>query len=162
MAGDGGPRTFNHAPLIGAAIYARDHGWPMPAHILAVYPIANSDMKLPSRTDSANAKPLNTAMLKWFGFYYAKTPADQMDPRINLVKADLKGLPPTTIVNAQIDPLRSDGETLAQAMRAAGVRFGQRTFLGVTHEFFGMGRVVRGAADAETYSITALKAAFAQ
>ncbi len=27
-------------------------------------------MTLPSRRDSANAKPLNTAMLPWFGYYY--------------------------------------------------------------------------------------------
>ncbi len=117
-------------------------------------------MTLPSREDSANAKPLNSAMLGWFGYYYSKSPADMMDPRINLVKADLKGLPPTTIVNAQIDPLRSDGETLATAMRGAGVTVEQRTFAGVTHEFFGMGKVVRGAMDAETYSFGRLKTAF--
>ncbi|MDB6029168.1 MAG: hypothetical protein JWM68_5391 [Verrucomicrobiales bacterium] len=27
--------------------------------------------------------------------------------------SNLKGLPPTTIINAQIDPLRSEGEMLA-------------------------------------------------
>ncbi|TZG25749.1 alpha/beta hydrolase [Sphingomonas montanisoli] len=145
---------------VATAIYARDNGLTVPLHILAVYPIANSDMMLPSRKDSANAKPLNTAMLGWFGYYYARTKADQMDPRINLVKADLKGLPPTTIINAQIDPLRSDGETLAKAMRAAGDRVEQKTFPGVTHEFFGMGSVVRGAYDANGWAIDRLKTAF--
>lgn len=145
---------------VATAIYARDNHLPGPVHILAVYPIANSDKMLPSRKDSANAKPLNTAMLKWFGYFYAKDAADQMDPRINLVKADLRDLPPTTIINAQIDPLRSDGETLASAMRAAGDRVDQRTFAGVTHEFFGMGKVVRGAYDAENYAIAKLKSAF--
>lgn len=70
-------------------------------------------------------------------------------------------LPPTIIVNAQIDPLRSDGETLAQAMRAAGVRVEQRTFPAVTHEMFGIGKVVRGAMDANIYAVGKLKAAFA-
>ena len=147
---------------VATAIYARDNRLTVPLHILSVYPIANSSMTLPSRTDSANAKPLNTAMLKWFGHYYSKTPADMQDPRINLVGANLRGLPPTTIVNAQIDPLRSDGETLAQAMRSAGVRVEQRTFPGVTHEFFGMGQVVRGSYDANAYSIERLKAALAR
>ncbi|WP_419809410.1 alpha/beta hydrolase [Sphingomonas sp.] len=145
---------------VATAIYARDNGMPAPLHILAVYPIANSDMTLPSRRDAANAKPLNTAMLRWFGHYYSRGMADQQDPRINLVRADLRGLPPTTIVNAQIDPLRSDGETLATAMRAAGDRVEQRTFPGVTHEFFGMGKVVRGALDAETYAFDRLRTAF--
>ena len=147
---------------VATAIYARDNHLTAPLHILSVYPIANSDMTLPSRMDSANAKPLNTAMLGWFGYYYSKTKADQMDTRLNLVKANLRGLPPTTIINAQIDPLRSDGETLAVAMKTAGVQVEQRTFPGVTHEFFGMGKVVRGAYDAEAYGFGKLKTAFGQ
>lgn len=105
---------------VATAMFARDNRLPRPRQILAVYPIANSSMDLPSRRDSANAKPVGTAALKWFGHYYARTPADRQDPRINLVRANLRGLPPTTILNAQIDRLRCDGETLARAMRAAG------------------------------------------
>lgn len=141
---------------IATAIYARDHNMPAPVHILSVYPIANSSMSLPSKMENGNTKPLNTAMLSWFTYYYAASPADGMDPRINLVAADLHGLPPTTIVNAQNDPLRSDGETLEQAMKAAGDSVERRVFPGVTHEFFGMGKVVRGAYDAETYSVQRL------
>ncbi len=48
-------------------------------------------------------------MLSWFTYFYASSPADTQDSRINLVGANLPGLPPTTIVNAQNDPLRSDG-----------------------------------------------------
>lgn len=89
-----------------------------------------------------------------------KAKADAMDPRLNLVKADLRDLPPTTIINAQIGPLRSDGETLAKALRAAGDRVEQKTYAGVTHEFFGMGSVVRGAYDANDWAIARLRAAF--
>lgn len=147
---------------VATAIQARDAGLTKPLHILSVYPIANSDMTLPSKTDSANAKPLNSAMLKWFGHHYAKTPADQQDPRINLVKANLRGLPPVTIVNAQIDPLRSDGETLAAAIKSSGVSVEQKTFDGVTHEFFGMGTIVRGAYDAQGWAVSRLKSALAK
>ena len=144
---------------IATAIFARDHQLPPPVAILSVYPIANSDMMLPSKAENRNTKPLNTAMLTWFTHYYAKAAADVQDPRINLVNADLHGLPPTTIINAQNDPLRSDGETLAAAMRAAGDQVQQKTFPGVTHEFFGMGKVVQGAMDAETYAVARLKPA---
>lgn len=146
---------------VATAIYARDNNLTKPVHILSVYPIANSSMTLPSRRDSANAKPLNTAMLGWFGYYYSTTKADKMDSRINLVKANLKDLPSTTIVNAQIDPLRSDGETLATAMKAVGDQVEQRTFPSVTHEMFGMGKVVKGAMEANTFALGKLKAAFA-
>jgi len=145
---------------VATALYARDSNLTKPVHILSVYPIANSSMDLPSRKDSANAKPLNSAMLTWFGHYYTSSMADMQDPRLNLVGADLRGLPPTTIINAQIDPLRSDGETLAAAMKAAGDKVEQRTFPGVTHEMFGMGAVVRGAYDANMYAIGRLKVAF--
>ena len=144
---------------VATAIHARDNKLTAPKHIVSIYPIANSRMDLPSRKDSANAKPLDTAMLSWFGHYYGKTPADQQDPRINLVAANLRGLPPTTIINAQIDPLRSDGETLATAMRTAGVKVEQRTFPAVTHEMFGMGAIVKGAKEANDYALGKLTAA---
>ncbi|MES2755071.1 MAG: alpha/beta hydrolase [Pseudomonadota bacterium] len=147
---------------VATAMYARDNGLTKPVHVLSVYPIANSSKALPSRRDSANAKPLNAAMLDWFGYYYSTSKADQMDPRINLVKANLRDLPPVTIVNAEIDPLRSDGDTLASALRSAGVRVEQRTYNGVTHEFFGMGAAVRGAFEAEGYAVARLKSAFGQ
>ncbi len=147
---------------VATAIYARDNGLTLPRHIVSVYPIANSSMTLPSRMDSANAKPLNAAMLKWFGHYYQTSAADAQDARLNLVAANLRGLPPTTIINAQIDPLRSDGETLAAAMRKAGDKVEQKTFPGVTHEFFGMAKVVNGAKQANDLAVARLKAALAR
>ena len=112
--------------------------------------------------DSANAKPLNTAMLKWFGHYYQTSPSDAKDPRLNLVMANLRGLPPMTIINAQIDPLRSDGDTLTAALKAAAGKVEQKTYPGVTHEFFGMGKVVRGAKDANMFAVKRLKAELAK
>ena len=54
------------------------------------------------------------------------------------------------------------GETgsLEHADLGAGVSVQQRTYNGVTHEFFGMGRLVRGAYDAELYAVARLKSAF--
>lgn len=147
---------------VATTIFARDNSLMMPRHVLAVYPIANTSMVLPSRVDSANAKPLNTAMLNWFGHYYQTSKADAQDTRLNLVAADLRGLPPVTIINAQIDPLRSDGDTLTTALKAAGNKVEQKTYMGVTHEFFGMAKVVRGAKDANMLAVKKLKAEFAK
>lgn len=146
---------------ITTAIAARDAHLPMPRHILSVYPIADSGKTLPSRFIAANAKPLSTPDLPWFGYYYMHRPSDAQDPRINLVKANLRGLPPVTIVSAQIDPLLSDGINLAAALRRAGVPVQQRTYAGVTHEFFGMGSVVRGAAQANVWAVARLRPALA-
>ena len=147
---------------ITTAIGARNQRLPMPRHILSVYPIADSSPRLPSRLVNANAKPLNTPMLAWFGHYFSRTAADLQDPRINLVRANLRGLPPVTIVNAEIDPLLSDGINLTAALRRAGVAVQQRTYRGVTHEFFGMAAVVGGAAEANAFAVERLRPALAR
>ena len=147
---------------VATAIAARDGKLQMPLAIVSVYPIAGGDTTTASYTENANAKPLSRAMMSWFFDKYQRTPADRMDPRINLVGANLKGLPPTTIINAQIDPLRTDGEMLAARMRDAGVSVDQKTYEGVTHEFFGMGAVHGKAKDAEGYAADALKKAFSK
>jgi hypothetical protein len=38
--------------------------------------------------------------------------------------------------------------------------FEQRTYPGATHEFFGLGPVVKSAADAEAYAVSRLSTAF--
>ncbi|CAN5123660.1 alpha/beta hydrolase [soil metagenome] len=144
---------------VNVAIHARNADRVKPKAILAVYPIASGDPATPSKLAYANAKPLNTPMLQWFTHYVVQTPDDTKDPRFDLTKADLLGLHPVTIINAEIDPLRDDGALLEQALRAQGVRVERRVFPGVTHEFFGMGLAVRGAYDAEAYAVERLRTA---
>ncbi len=146
---------------IDTAIWARDKGLQAPVHELLVYPVAGTDLTTPSYNETTNAVPLNRAAIVWYVDHFTTSPADLKDPRLNVVgAADLHGLPPTTIVSAEIDPLRSEGETLAQKLQAAGVSVQQRTFPGVTHEFFGMGAVVGQAKQAEDFATMRLKASF--
>ena len=145
---------------VATAIAARDKKLPAPLAVISVYPIAMGDTTSASYVENANAKPLNRAMMSWFFDNALRSGADRADPRINLVAADLHGLPPVTIINAQIDPLRTDGETLSAKIRAAGGSADQKTYDGVTHEFFGMGAVHPKARDAEGRASDALKKAF--
>lgn len=145
---------------VATAIMARDKKAQLPLAIVSVYPIAGTDTATASYLENENAKPLNRAMMSWFFDNYLNGPKDLQDPRVNLVAANLAGLPPTTIINAQIDPLRTDGEILAQNLQAAGVTAVQKTFDGVTHEFFGMGSVVDKAMAAEQMAADALNKAF--
>jgi len=84
-------------------------------------------------------------------------PSDKNDPRLDLVNANLAGLPPVIIINAEIDPLRSDGEMLETALKEAGVKVTRKLYSGVTHEFFGMAAVVGKAKDAQEYAGKELK-----
>lgn len=57
----------------------------MPLHILAVYPIAQANDATPSYVDSVNGRPLNKAMMGWFGKHVFAEEADRKDPRIALI-----------------------------------------------------------------------------
>jgi acetyl esterase/lipase len=136
---------------VATAVAARDAGLPRPFHIVSVYPIAGSDTNTPSYQENANAMPLGRAGMLWFFEHVSRTPADLQDPRINLVAADLRGLPPTTVIQAQIDPLRSEGVTLIERMRDQGVDVAAQGFAGATHEFFGMDAVYEDAQKAQRF-----------
>ncbi len=146
---------------IDTAIWARDNHTQAPVHELLIYPVAGTDLHTPSYEETTTAVPLNRAAILWYVQHFTNGPGDLVDPRLNVVgAADLHGLPPTTIINAAIDPLRSEGEALAGKLQAAGVPVVQQTYPGVTHEFFGMGAVVPQARQAEDLAATRLRASF--
>ena len=142
------------------SIAARDQGLPIPVHQLLVYPVASTNTESPSYHDCAQAKPLNAAMMKWFVKNATNGGSDLADPRLNLITANLRGLPPTTLISAEIDPLRSDGDFFTQRLTAAGVAVEHRIYQGATHEFFGMAAVVGKARDAQDFAVKRLSAAF--
>ncbi len=142
------------------SIRARDEGSQLPVHQLLVYPVAGNDLNTPSYRANTAAAPLGRAGMIWFAEHTVRTPDDMDDPRINLLAANLQGLPPTTIIAAQIDPLLSEGEQLAELLRNAGVQVERRQWNGVAHEFFGMAAVVPKAQQAVQFAGQRLRQAF--
>lgn len=146
---------------VEVALAARDQKLTAPLGIVAVYPVVQlTNTATPSYDDAALAKPLNKAMMGWFGDQVFARPQDKSDPRVDLLKNDLRGLPPVTLINAEIDPLRSDGDLLADALKKAGVKVDHKVYRGVTHEFFGMAAVVAPARDAQAKAGGALRSVF--
>lgn len=143
------------------SIAARDQQLRQPLHQVLVYPVAGDDMETESYRENEVALPLSKAGMMWFVQEALETESQAADPRIDLNgRDDLAGLPPATIITAQIDPLRSDGETFAERLRAAGVEVDLENYEGVTHEFFGMGAVVPQAKEAVELANRQLTAAF--
>lgn len=145
---------------VTTAIAVRDAGLQLPLHVLAVYPVAQTSLNTESYIENALAKPLNREMIKWFVDKLTTSPKDLKDPRLQLIDAKLQGLPPVTIINAQTDPLHSDGAKLEDALKKAGVAVERKNYVRVTHEFFGMAAVVQKAKEAQEYAGKRLKAAF--
>ena len=144
----------------GVCMRARDEGVQLPVYQVLVYPVAGYDFETESYREMTNAIPLNSQMMRWFLDNYLGKASDGQLPAISLDHADLSGLPPVTIVSAELDPLRSEGEALARRFQSAGVATEQRTYNGVTHEFFGMGDVLQEAEDAVLFGAMGLLRAF--
>ena len=145
---------------VATAIAARDTGLPLPRHVLSVYPVAQTSLNTESYIENAIAKPLNRAMVQWFVDHLVRSEEDLKDTRLSLIDADLRGLPPTTIINARLDPLRSDGAKLEDALRAANVAVERREYEGVAHEFFGGAAVLEKARQAQAYAGERLRSSF--
>ncbi len=144
------------------SIMARDKKFQLPLHQLLVYPVANNDMNSASYQKYGTAKPLTKPLIEWMIKHYLPNVAASADTRISLVKANLKGLPPTTIVAAEIDLLQTEGKLFADKLKEAGVPVDYKLYEGVTHEFFGMATVVPDAKEAQLFAAGKLKAALNQ
>lgn len=145
---------------VAVALMAKEQGVKFPVHILSVYPIADGDVESPSYDKYADALPLNRPLMAWFFDKYIPDWKSKEYPLISLIDTDLSGLPSTTIINAEIDPLEHEGGVLAGRMKEAGVKVTREVYAGVTHEFFGMAAVLDQAQKAQSLAVSELKKAF--
>jgi acetyl esterase len=144
------------------ALRARDEKALQPVHQLLVYPVADAALTSPSENAFRDAAPLSSPDLPWFFTKYLGNETDAHHRYFAIRDADLAGVAPATIITAQIDPLRSEGEDLARRLQAAGVPVRMRNFEGVTHEFFGMGAVLDKAREAVEFGVAGLRSSWQQ
>lgn len=142
---------------------ARDRVGMMPVYQLLVYPVTQLvDFDTPSYQQNANAVPLNRELMMWFADHYVPNQADGSNPYASpLLAEDLSGLPPATVITAEIDPPRSEGEAYANRLSEAGVEIVYEDFDGVAHEFFGMTAVLEEARQAVALAAQGLQSGFA-
>jgi acetyl esterase len=128
----------------GAALRARAEGGPVIAAQLLVYPATDPSMGMPSIRENGEGYFLTRADMDWF--YDQYLPAGRTDPVVDLLRApDLAGLPPAVVATAEFDPLRDEGDTYADRLRAAGVPVRHVPGPGLIHGYFAFLGVVAGA-----------------
>lgn len=142
IAGDGAGGNL----AVNVVLDARAEGLETPQHLALITPMTGTDFGLSSYAENRQTLPLNAATVEWFFSKYARDAVDLGSPRLNLVdRPDLGGLPPTTIILAEHDPLRTEGDHFAQALRRSGVWVDCTVYDGVTHQFFNLAQAVNKA-----------------
>ncbi|MFE2109653.1 alpha/beta hydrolase fold domain-containing protein [Kitasatospora sp. NPDC059463] len=141
-------------------LLARDEGGPALRHQLLVYPNTDARADTPSLREHDDPALFNRRSVAWYWSHYLADPADGAHPHASPLRApDLAGLPPATVITAEYDPLRDEGEQYAEALRAAGVPVELRRWEGMPHGFFAMTGTLDGAAEAQAYAAARLREA---
>lgn len=129
------------------ARWARDKNGPRIAHQVLVYPVTDADLDTAAYHAPENQLMLDRAMA-WFWDHYAplsrRTEPDAAPIRVE----DLSGLPPATVLVAEHDVLRAEGEAYAQALQGAGVVTDIQVCEGQMHGLFSMVNILPGSAKA--------------
>jgi acetyl esterase len=143
------------------AVVARDRGGPALCHQLLTYPVTGMGFKSESYTSNGTGYFLTKDMMVWFGVQYVPSGHPIEDPLLSpLYAADLSKLPPATVITAEYDPLRDEGEAYAKKLQEAGVPTKLIRYDGVFHGFFSMNGAIDQADEAHAFAAGELKKAF--
>lgn len=129
------------------SLMARDRGGPALRHQLLIYPVTDANFDMPSYTANGGGEYfLSTGAMRWFWDHYlGETPAEAADLARLLHTPDLTGLAPATVITAEYDPLKDEGNAYAQRLAEAGVATDHHVAPGMIHGFFGMASAVPDA-----------------
>ncbi|MCG6203497.1 alpha/beta hydrolase [Rhodopseudomonas sp. HC1] len=128
------------------AIDARDHGGPMLAGQVLIYPATDFAMSHPSHSEPETSVLLTHSVIRWFRDHYLGGSHDAEDWRASPARVEtLAGLPPAFVITAGADPLRDEGDEYARRLEDAGVPVKHRTYPGQFHGFFTMGKLLQQA-----------------
>lgn len=78
---------------------------------------------------------LSLHMMVWFYRNYLGRKQDYTDPRMNLLDADLRGIPPAYLVITECDPLYDGNIDMVAKMKAEGVDVQSKVYKGTVHSF---------------------------
>ncbi|HTV94987.1 MAG TPA: alpha/beta hydrolase [Steroidobacteraceae bacterium] len=122
-----------------AALLVRERGGPRLRHQALLYPVLDAACETASMAELSVGYMLSRAVMQWYWNCYLSQPADAANPLASPLRAEsLAGLPPATVVTAEFDPLRDEGERYAERLRSAGVPVTARRYLGMIHGFASM------------------------
>lgn len=78
---------------------------------------------------------LSLHMMIWFRGMHIRHGKDFLDPRVDILRADLAGLPPVWLVITECDPLHDDSIELERKLQLAQVPVQSKIYPGTVHSF---------------------------
>ncbi len=132
---------------VAVALRARDERLTV-RHLGLLYPMTDATCNTASVHAFANGYLLTREAIQWFWELYLPRPEDAAHPRASVLRANVEGLPPATVLTAEYDPLRDEGEAFARRLRASGVPTVARRYAGMLHGFATMSTVTPVAGQA--------------
>lgn len=144
-------------------LLARDQGGPSIKFQSLVYPVVDHDLTRPSYIENGQGYGLTRDTMEWYWDQYVPNLADRSNPLVSPLRAaDHRGLPPASIITAEYDPLRDEGEAYAEALRAAGVPVELKRYGGMIHGFVGQAGEFDGGKQAVLDSARTFREAFSR
>ncbi|GAA1868616.1 alpha/beta hydrolase [Pseudonocardia ailaonensis] len=120
-----------------AALRFRDEGTVRLAAQLLVYPVVDHDFTTASYAQFETGLSTTRVTMQWYWDMYLPDPAARDDPLASPLRAATHaGLPPTVLVVAGHDPLRTEVLAYGERLRAAGNRIERLDFPDMHHGFF--------------------------
>jgi acetyl esterase/lipase len=122
---------------VSLAVTLRDKGAPLPAAILSVSPWYDMEMKNETLESNARTDALLSRRLlevfreSWIG----GTGVARSDPRVNMLYADLSGLPPILVYYGAYEMLAGEAIEFAKRAKDAGVDVSLRALAEGQHNF---------------------------
>lgn len=118
------------------AIRARDAGRFKVSYQVLFYPVTDVTLSSNSWKSFADG-PWLTRDYEMNALNKAYLPAGQnpKDPLVSPLYADVKGLPPAFVADAQFDGYRDEGQAYAQKLKAAGIPTIAKVYPGAIHDF---------------------------
>lgn len=136
--------------VTATSVHRRDEGLAAADGQVLIYPTVRPahGNPFPSYVENADAPLMTRSTMIWFWDLYLSASREASDPRIDLLRCkDFRGLPPTLLVAAELDPLRDEGIELAERLAADGVPVETLLYPGAVHGFWWLDGVLKQAAE---------------
>lgn len=135
----------------------RDKNLPYIQHQTLLYPMVSLITPFESKSTYAHGFMLDRSFIEWLDSQGFRPDQDRSCPLASpLLNSNFQHLPPATIITAEYDPLRDEGEAYANKLIAANIDVSFKRMDGMIHGFMRFYPKVKGTQTALNFATNAL------